>query len=621
MMNSPEAENSQLKDLGIIASRLNTLICSVSSGGYLVDVNQSWQTVLGWSNQELLTNSVMSFIHPEDRQATQKAAEKLTHDREVIEFRNRYKHKSGHYIWLQWSATYCADLPRAPFIATAMVVNKTVEMEHAAKISSDTLNQAEKIAKIGHWNLDIKTNKLFWSEALFDIHGVTPDTFTPDLESAINFYHPEDMPIVTGIVEKALKEGKSWAFNLRIIRADGEVIPVRCISDIDFDKDGKASAIYGVLQDISDYDLLNSRCELLSKVVEASSTGIVICDESRNIVWANTAFEKLTKYSLAELIGKSVGPLLQGPQTDPQIVDYIRAKLNAAEDVNVEILNYDKDGHSYWNNLLISAVKKDNKVTHFIGLQHDISQKKKQQEMIARNQKMEVIGQLAAGICHDFNNVMAIISGNIQLLSMSNNNPELTKYIDNLETATDRATSLTKRLNKVSKNEPAIFENVFIDYEIQKVCMMIIESLPKEIHLNSELNANTEIKCQKAMLLDSMINLILNAKHALKGAGKIVVKTELREQWDDKTTGIILKPVKSDKYCVISVIDNGSGIAPENINRVFEPFYSTRADNQNIGLGLSQLFDHANNQGLGIILVSEVGSGTEISLWLPNAIL
>lgn len=620
-MNSPEAENSQLKDLGIIASRLNTLICSVSDGGYFVDVNESWQTVLGWSKKQLLTHPVMSFIHPEDRQETQKAAEKLTHDREVIEFRNRYKHKSGHYIWLQWSATYCTDLPHAPFLATAMIINKTVENEHTAKLSRDILNQAEKIAKIGHWSFEIKTKTLFWSDALFDIHGVTPETYTPDLASAISFYHPDDLPIVTSIIEKALKDNKGWAFNLRIVRADGEVIPIRCISDFKYNRNGEATDVFGVFQDISDYDLLNTRCELLSKVAEVSSTGMVICDEYRNVLWVNRAFEKLTKYSLSEVIGKPIGSMLQGPETAPQIVDYIRAKLNAAEDVNVEILNYDKDGNSYWNHLLISAVKKDDKTTHFIALQHDISQKKKQQEMISRNQKMEAIGHLTGSICHDFNNVMAIISGNIQLLSMTNDNPKLIKYINNLETASDRATSLTKRLNNVTKSESANFENTFIDDEIQKACKIISESLPEEIRLTTELNANSEIKCQKALLLDSIVNLILNSRNAIETSGNIIIKTELIEKWDDKTTGIILKPTKSDKYCVISVIDDGSGIAAEDINKVFEPFYSTRSNNQNIGLGLSKLFDHAINQGMGIKLVSRVGRGSEINLWLPNRIL
>lgn len=620
-MNADNTVADNLQNLGLIASRVNTLICSVSGDGYFTELNANWQKNLGWSIKEMLATPVMSLIHPEDRQKTKTASEKLTSTTEIIEFRNRYRHKSGEYIWLQWSATRCSDLPGVVYIATALVINKTVAMEQSVNISRDLLNQAEKIAKIGHWSLDIASSKLFWSDSLFDIHGVTRETFTPELTTAINFFHPEDIPMVTSIVEKALEEGTGWSFNLRIIRPDGNIIAVRSIADMSFNQDGEATTLFGVIQDISDYELLNTRCELLSKVAETSTTGMVICDEFKHVLWVNSAFENLTKYSHEELIGKPVGPFLQGVATDPSTIKYIGSKLQVGEDVDVEILNYDKQGDSYWNHLLISAVKKKQKITHFIGLQQDITQKERQQEIISRNQKMEVIGQLAAGICHDFNNIMAIISGNIQLLNMSNTNPKLTTYIENLEKATDRATNLTKRLNNITSNNPVKPENIFIDLEIKKVCAMLSKSLPDSMQIITELHATQEIRCQKDRLLDAVINLILNAKSALQEAGEIIVSTELMEKWEERTSHVILRPDKSLRYCVITVTDNGVGIAKENIKKIFEPFYTTRANNQNIGLGLSQLFDHASNEKIGITIKSKKEQGTSISLWLPNYIL
>jgi PAS domain S-box-containing protein len=617
-MNGTKTLSNNHQSLGIIASRVNTLICAVSSEGYFTELNASWQNVLGWSIEEMLAMPVLSLIHPEDRQKTKAASQKLMNEEEIIEFRNRYQHKSGEYIWLQWSATCCTDLPNVVYMATALVINKTVELEEQISISKDFLNQAEKMAQMGHWRLDIKTNKLVWSDSLYDIHGVTRENFTPELDSAINFYHPEDRPIITSIVDKAIKEGKGWTFNLRIIRADGKIIAVRCIGDISIDSNGKAQNIFGVLQDISNYESLNTRFELLSKVAETSNTGMVICDEFKNVMWINSAFEKLTKYSINELIGKPIGSLLQGAETDASTVTHISSQLSAGKDVDVEILNYNKEGDSYWNHLQISTVKKNQKKTNFIGLQQDITENKRQQENICRNQSMNVIGHLAAGICHDFNNIIAIISGNIQLLNMSNNNPKLSKYIENLEAATDRATNLTKRLNNVSRKSIAKRENMFIDIEIRGICTTLTETFPKSIQLVSDLQTDIAIKCKKDKLLDSIINLILNAKEAIPESGEIIVKTELKEEWEEKLSHVILRPDKNGSFCVITVCDNGVGIAKENINKIFEPFFTTRTNKKNIGLGLSQLLDFANDENIGITINSKEEQGTIVSLWLPN---
>ena len=619
-MNQVKTVTENLQNLGLIVCRVDTLICSVSNEGYFTELNDNWQKTLGWTIAEMLTMPVISLIHPDDRQKTKEAADKMASGKEITEFRNRYRHKSGEYIWFQWSATWCSDLPGAVYMATALVINNTVKMEQSLTTSRDLLKQAERIAKIGHWNLDIKTNKLFWSDALYDIHGVTRETFTPELATALNFYHPEDIPIVTGIVEKALREYKGWTFNLRIVRTDGNIIVVRCIGDVSFDNNGEAKTLFGVLQDISDYEFLNARFELLSKVADTSTTGMVICDEFKHVLWVNNAFENLTKYSFNELVGKAVGPFLQGADTDPSTIEDISSKLSQGKDIDVEILNYDKQGDSYWNHLLISAVKKDNKITHYIGLQQDITHKKRQQEIISRNQKMEVVGQLAAGICHDFNNIMAIISGNIQLLNMSNTDPKLTQYIDNLETATERATNLTKRLDYVSRSEPTKVENIFISLEIEKACEMLSASLPKSVQIITQLQMTDEIKCQKDNLLDSIVSLIINAKSALQESGEIIVKTELVNKWGERTSHVILRPIKSDKYCVITVSDNGIGIAEENIKNIFEPYYTTRSNNHNLGLGLSQLFDYASIENIGITIASQKEQGTSISLWLPKGV-
>lgn len=602
--------------LNIIADKINALICTISADGYFTYLNPYWETVLGYSLVEIMTIRFIDYVHPEDQLETQLAYQEALNGVDVRNFRNRYRTCSGAYVWLHWFGTRVND---GELAASAHEIDDVVITENQLKQNSVLLDQVSSLGKLGFYNVNLATKRVYWSREIYDIHGVTPEEYIPELESAIRFYHPDDIQIFEEHVNRAITTGDGWSFTLRIVRPDGEVRTVKSLAEIPQDNSGKAKSLFGVFQDVTDFEALNKQVELLSHVANTSNAGVVICDNQRKVIWVNKAFTNLTGYLMEEVGGESLGRLLQGPNTDEEAIKQMRGALDKGEDISIEILNYHKNGGEYWNNLLISAVKDSkNNISHFIGIQNDITDKKHQAELIIRHQRLDAVGHLAAGICHDFNNILGILSGGMELLKAPNKAIDSDKVLHNMDTAIKRATAITSRLLKSTKKESEQADFVDIDTELLSVVAMLSESIPKNIQFISSFNSGKNAFMNKDALFDAVINLILNAKHAISHHGDISVLTRNLDIFTSDNVVVISKPKAAQSYIVISIQDTGCGIPRENITKIFDPFFSTRSHESGTGLGLSILVELVNNEGLGLTINSEVGIGTTINLWLPQ---
>lgn len=156
------------------------------------------------------------------------------------------------------------------------------------------LKRAEKIAKIGHWRWDIQKGALFWSDEIYKIHGVSKEDFTPDLESGINFYHPEDRPKVEACINDAVEKGESFEFDLRLITADKKIKHVKSYGECNFGQQGEVTAVFGIFQDITEAkrkeDELKNSKQFLKTIMDTIPDFIFVKDEEFKVTMANDAF-------------------------------------------------------------------------------------------------------------------------------------------------------------------------------------------------------------------------------------------------------------------------------------------------------------------------------------------
>jgi signal transduction histidine kinase len=237
-------------------------------------------------------------------------------------------------------------------------------------------------------------------------------------------------------------------------------------------------------------------------------------------------------------------------------------------------------------------------------------------ESIAENAKrMEAIGQLAAGVAHDFNNLLAIVSGNLESL-LNNATTEQERRLDVALSATMRGSNLVRQLLTFARREvfePEIFE---INEALRELSPLLGSLLTKHISLECHLTSSPlPCRIDRAEFEFAILNIATNARHAMPNGGSFEV--------DSESIHVARNPdgldLPSGAYVRIALVDNGVGMPPEILARVFEPLFTTRKPGEGTGLGLSQVYGFAQQSGGLATIESAVGRGTTVAIYLPVA--
>ncbi len=245
------------------------------------------------------------------------------------------------------------------------------------------LLEAQEIGRIGNWELDLATNLLWWSDEVYALVGLTPGEFDGRVETMLQTVHPDDRAQFIQRRAEAMRMGAPMDMEFRIVRPDGQVRWLHQLGREYPNSAGVAVRRAGVVQDITARKLAQAELLLLRNAVSRLNDVVIITEASPldepgpRIVYANEAVEGMTGYRVSELIGQSPR-LMQGPATDPATLARIRHALEHHQPVCEEVINYTKTGQSYWVEIDIAPLYDDNgQLTHFIGVQRDVSARKR----------------------------------------------------------------------------------------------------------------------------------------------------------------------------------------------------------------------------------------------------
>ena len=241
------------------------LFCIADTGGFFLWVNPAFEHTLGWSRDELTAVPFIDFVHPDDVEATLAEVAKLSQGVPTVVFLNRYRTKDCDWRWLEWN---CMPDSTGLLYASAREVTTRKVAEAKFEMRAEWLRLAERLAGVGHWHVDLVDEKLTWSDEVYRIHGLAPETFTPTLKSGIDAYHPDDRAQVEGHIARAIEEKSSFQFELRLIRRDGAVRDVRSIGRTELDTSGQVIALFGVFIDITQDAMQKRRLERQNRDLE-----------------------------------------------------------------------------------------------------------------------------------------------------------------------------------------------------------------------------------------------------------------------------------------------------------------------------------------------------------------
>jgi len=254
-------------------------------------------------------------------------------------------------------------------------------------------------------------------------------------------------------------------------------------------------------------------------------------------------------------------------------------------------------------------------VIRIAGIAEDITERKFANETIRRSQKMDALGKLTGGIAHDYNNMLGVILGYAELLNNAlTNQPQLQNHIEKIIHAGERGAKLTKKLLGLSRNKSIDVEKTNINTVLLNEQNMLEKTLTARIKLELNLDENLcPVYIDGSELEDSVLNISINAMHAIKGNGTLAIKTS------SKQIGIFeadLLSVKPGKYACLTMTDNGCGMDEKTRDKIFDPFYSTKGE-KGTGLGLSQVYGFIKRCGGAISVDSTPAKGSRFSLYFP----
>lgn len=252
-----------------------------------------------------------------------------------------------------------------------------------------------------------------------------------------------------------------------------------------------------------------------------------------------------------------------------------------------------------------------------LGSMTDISERLDLEERLRQSQKLEAVGQLTGGVAHDFNNLLTIIIGNTEMLQDGlGPTHALRPFADMSAKAADRAAELTKRLLAFSRQLPLQPRVVDVNEVIVDLQGLLCRTLGEDIEIRITLAEGIQTtEVDAAQLEAAILNLAINARDAMPSGGLLTIETglvRLEEAESSADPGL-----QAGLYILVSVKDTGHGIAKEDLGRVFEPFYTTKAVGKGTGLGLSMVYGFLKQSGGGVKIDSDHGAGTVVRLFFP----
>jgi two-component system cell cycle sensor histidine kinase/response regulator CckA len=355
---------------------------------------------------------------------------------------------------------------------------------------------------------------------------------------------------------------------------------------------------------------------LLHAAVQAAPSAWVITDATGRVEWVNPAFSRLTGYGVGEVVGQNPR-LLRSGRHGPEFYQQMWATIRRGEVWSGEICNRRKDGTLYDEHMTIAPVRgADGAIEHYVAIKDDITANRLLQQQLTRTQRLESIGMLASGIAHDLNNVLTPILLSIELLRAKYPGRDGEQHIQTVASAATRGAGIVRQVLTFARGlDTGERADVQPRYLLKELARLAEETFPRNIEVQCEIARDVRmVRGDITQLHQVLLNLAVNARDAMPQGGTLTLSARNHHL-------AAPDPVHPEQppgdYVVLAVTDSGSGMPPEVIEHLFEPFYTTKARGKGTGLGLSTAYGIVRSHGGVIDVRTNLGQGSTFAIRLP----
>jgi PAS domain S-box-containing protein len=525
----------------------------------------------------------------------------------------------------RWTAAELALLTEVTQRSWAHI--ERVRSQAALRDSEARLRLAIEGARIGTWDWNIVERQGSWSARTAEIMGVAVDEpVTPELYETLA--HPEDWPLLQAAIHRLRTENEDLAIEYRVVRPDGAI---RWVSVRGVLADGAgARRLTGTIRDVTarreaqealsavnrtlEQEVANRTAEL-DRMWRLSRDLLLVVDRRWTMRAVNPAITALG-YRADQVRGQRIDSFVH-PDDRAAALRAIRA---GARGPMGEFTARLRASDGSWRNYSWSAAPGDGEA-YVIG--RDITPETRRreeleatQEALRQAQKVESLGQLTGGVAHDFNNLLAPIIGSLDLLQRAPDRSEREqRLIGGALEAADRARTLVQRLLAFARRQPLKPGPVDVGALVESMAGLVASTVGPRIDVRQDIATALPHAIADANQLEmAVLNLSINARDAMPDGGSLSLAVRATDM-----TAAPGRELAPGRYVELSVRDSGTGMDAATLERAVEPFFSTKGIGHGTGLGLSMVHGLALQLGGALLLTSEPGEGTTVTLLLPVA--
>jgi PAS domain S-box-containing protein len=426
--------------------------------------------------------------------------------------------------------------------------------------------------------------------------------------------HPEDRDRAVGVMTEAIK-GSSYSMEYRLRHKDGSYHWVEDKNRVVCDAAGKPQQMVGVWTDVTERKQTEERLREQADIIERAQDAVIMRDFTSDLitVW-NSGAERLYGWSANEAIGRPMEELIFAESNDRKT---LLKQLISSGEFHGEIRHRAKDGREVIVDSRATLIRNDDGTPRAVlGINTDVTEKKKLEKHLLRTQRLESIGTLASGVAHDLNNVLVPILMAVPILRSDPTPEESENFLNTIESSAARGADIVRQVLTFARGaggDRVLLQPIYLLEEIAKIAK---QTFPKTVRLRTSYAEDLRlVEGDPTQLHQVLLNLCLNARDAMPEGGTLSLTAEnfdVDEQYATMTPGL-----KAGPHVLISVIDTGTGIAQDIVEKIFDPFFTTKEPGTGTGLGLSSALGIVRSHG-GVIKVYSAANGTTFRIFLPS---
>jgi PAS domain S-box-containing protein len=612
------AERERLFSAAVESS--NDSIITMSLDGTVTGWNTAAERLYGYSAEEAVGNNI-GLIVPADRETeVQDTLRRIGWGEKIEHNETIRRRKDGSLVEVSLSISPI----KAPSGATIGISKVARDITETNRTRLALRQQTEERRRIFETSQDLimvmnsRGYVVQVSPSCTSILGYRPDEMIG--HSGEDFIHPNDLEISRREMRAARRGERTKISDTRVFHKDGHTVPLSWLGTWS----EPVKRFFFVGRDMTEalrvQQTLRESEQLARGIIETALDAFVQMDESGVITDWNSQAEKIFGWPRSDAIGRKLVDMIipeQHRESHRAGLEYFLNTGNSrilGRRLEVEALR--RGGEEFKVELSITPLQRRDGIL-FNGFIRDLTDKVAAEDRIRHAEKMEAVGQLTGGIAHDFNNILTVITGTIEILAEAvADKPQLAAITRMIDDAASRGAELTQHLLAFARKQPLQPRETDVNTLIIDTAKLLRPALGEQIEIESVFEDDVCVATvDPNQLTTALLNLALNARDAMPRGGKLILETGfsvLDENYVREN-----EDVRPGRYALIAVSDTGVGIPAGILDKVFDPFFTSKGPGKGTGLGLSMVYGFVKQSAGHVKIYSEEGHGTTIKMYLP----